>query len=69
MPDIEIKTGRLRMGIRGIINMVPPAKIPAAPAPAMARPTMKAGELGAAPQRAEPASKTTIDVRKTHFVE
>lgn len=33
-----------------------PAKMPAAPTPAKARPTIKDGELGAAPQSAEAAS-------------
>lgn len=39
---------------------IAPEKRPAEPAPAMALPTMKTLELGAAPQIAEPISKTTI---------
>ncbi len=41
-----------------------PEKMPAEPRPAMARPTMKAVELGAAPQMAEPVSKIIIERRK-----
>ena len=37
---------------------------PPDPRPAMALPRMKAMEFGAAPQRAEPASNSRIDVRK-----
>jgi hypothetical protein len=38
--------------------------MPADPSPAMARPTMKATELGAAPQMAEPTSKRKMAARK-----
>jgi hypothetical protein len=69
MPNIEVYTGRLRMGMRGSKIITPPQKMPAAPMPAIARPIMKAVELGAAPQRADPTSKVIIEVRKTHFVE
>ena len=43
----------------------PPEKIPAVPAPAMALPTMKTVELGAAPQIAEPISKIAIQDKNT----
>lgn len=39
--------------------------MPALPRPAIARPTMKATELGAAPQMAEPISKSPMETRKT----
>ena len=39
------------------LELTAPAKMPAAPIPAIARPMMKAMELGAAPQMAEAASK------------
>jgi hypothetical protein len=42
-----------------------PAKTPAEPAPATARPRMKAVEFGAAPQRTEPASKRIRAATKT----
>lgn len=48
---------------------VAPFWIPADPIPAIARPTMKAVEVGAAPQTAEPTSKTTTATRKRAFVE
>jgi hypothetical protein len=55
--------GRLRSGTRGIMTIIPPLKTPADPDPAMARPIMKAVELGAAPHKAEPTSKTTMEPR------
>lgn len=61
--------GRLRRGTSGRMIMMPPQKTPAAPTPAMARPTMKAEELGAAPQRAEPTSKMNMEAKNTHLVE
>lgn len=45
-----------------------PVKMPADVIPAIARPRMNAIELGAAPQRTEPASKKTKEIR-AHFVE
>jgi hypothetical protein len=47
---------------------VAPENIPADPIPAMARPMIKAVDDGAAPHRAEPPSKITIDTRKRSFV-
>jgi hypothetical protein len=41
-----------------------PERMPPDPRPAMALPRMKATEFGAAPQRAEPASNSRMDVRK-----
>lgn len=46
-----------------------PAKMPAAPSPEIALPTMNANELGAAPQRAEAVSNSRILVRKVLFTE
>jgi hypothetical protein len=46
-----------------------PEKIPADPMPAIARPTMSALEVGAAPQTAEPISKMAIAVRYTYLIE
>lgn len=69
IPNIEVKIGRFRRGTSGSITIVPPEKMLADPKPAMARPVMKTAELGAAPQSTDPASKTTIESRKTHFVE
>jgi hypothetical protein len=46
-----------------------PEKIPADPTPAIARPMIKAAELGAAPQMALPISKMTRAIKKTHLME
>ena len=47
--------------------IIAPEKRPAEPPPAMALPTMKTLELGAAPQIAEPISKTTMADKYTVF--
>lgn len=44
-----------------------PAKIPAEPMPAMARPTIKAVEFGAVAHIREPTSKTNIEHRYAHL--
>ena len=67
-PNIEVYMGLLRRGTSGSMIMADPEKMPAAPRPAIARPTMKAIELGAAPQTAEPISKMIMENRKTCFV-
>lgn len=48
---------------------IAPLKIPAAPSPAIARPTISAVEVGAAPQIALPISKIKRPVKKTHLRE
>ena len=58
------KTGRFRKGIRGIVIRMTPVMIPAAPRPAMARPTIRASEFGATPHMREPISKTRMARRK-----
>jgi hypothetical protein len=57
--DVVDKHGKLTM----------PDVMPPEPTPAIARPRMNAIEFGAAPQMAEPASKRTIDPRKTALME
>lgn len=69
MPKNAVKTGLLRRGTSGTMIMMPPTKIPAAPTPEIARPTMKADDVGAAPHKADPASKMINDIKKTHLVE
>lgn len=44
-----------------------PEKIPAEPMPATARPIIRAVELGAAPQIADPISKMVMAIKKTHL--
>ena len=46
-----------------------PVVMPALPTPAMARPTMKAVEVGAAAQMIEPTSKTRATEMKVHLAE
>jgi hypothetical protein len=41
-------------------SLIAPEKIPALPRPAIARPMMREVELGAAPQRREPISKSEM---------
>lgn len=64
-PNKLWKAGRLCNGTMGIMINMQPEKIPAEAAPAIALPTMKMMELGAAPQMAEPISKTTTLAKKT----
>jgi hypothetical protein len=45
------------------MTIMHPVKMPADAAPAIALPMMKAGEFGAAPQMAEPISKTTTLIK------
>lgn len=45
-----------------------PLKIPAEPTPAMALPTIKATDDGAAPHTADPISKMKIETKKTVLI-
>jgi hypothetical protein len=49
IPNIEVKTRRLRRGTSGSMIIIPPEKMPADPRPAMARPIMKGVRLYVAP--------------------
>jgi hypothetical protein len=49
-------------------RLTAPLEIPAAPTPAKARPTMKATELGAAPDTAEPASNRKTALKKVYLM-
>jgi hypothetical protein len=62
-PMKPMNIGRLLRGTIKVTMTVDPAVMPAVPTPAMARPIMKAVEFGAAPQMAEPTSKTTTQTR------
>lgn len=61
--------GLLASGTICAIITVAPENMPADPIPAIARPTMKASELGAPPQTADPTSKMRIAIRKMVLVE
>lgn len=45
-----------------------PLKLPEAPTPAIARPTIKAADVCADPHTADPISKTTTEAMKTHLM-
>jgi hypothetical protein len=68
-PHRPINIGCIRGGIINVIRTIAPSKIPEAPKPVRARPRIKTGELGAAPQRADPTSNKIIQTRKTFFAE
>lgn len=59
--------GRSRSGTVWNKMTLAPERIPEHPIPAMALPTMKTIELGAAPQTADPTSKSRQLARKTGF--
>jgi len=56
-PMIPMYAGRFLRGTVFATIRIAPLKIPAAPTPAIARPMMRAVELGATPQTREPISK------------
>lgn len=60
MPKTPWNMGRLCRGIMFTKTIMAPVKMPAEPKPAMARPTMNVGEVGATPQMREPISKTMM---------
>lgn len=64
MLDIRpIYIGRCLSGMISVTTARDPPKMPAAPAPAMARPKMKIYEFGAAAQAMEPPSKIATATR------
>lgn len=62
-PTIPTYIGRRTRGTVREIMITPPLKTPADPRPAIARPTIKAFDVGAAPQISEPSSKSAIAER------
>jgi hypothetical protein len=48
--------------------ITPPLNTPAEPSPAIARPTIKAFEVGATPQISDPSSKSAMAERKITFM-
>lgn len=68
-PIMPMYIGRLFSGAAYIMRIMAPLNKPPAPSPATARPQMKPTELGAAPQTAEPISKTTTRLMKIHLGE
>ena len=62
-PTMPCHNGLLCNGTVLTIMMIAPEKTPDDPQPAIARPTMKEVELGAAPQMAEPISNRPMQQR------
>jgi hypothetical protein len=67
LATIARSNGRFLISTILDIMIIAPQKTPAAPSPAMALPMMNTGELGAAAQSMEPASKIIDEARYTHF--
>ena len=61
---MPVNIGLLRGGAEYAMRVYAPEPIPAAPTPAMARPTIRASEFGATPQIRLPTSKTNMERRK-----
>ena len=68
-PKMPWYTGRLASGMTFTMMTMAPFIMPAAPKPEMARPTIKAFDVGAAPQMTDPISKMTMMPKKTHLGE
>lgn len=68
-PIRPIYMGRFDRGAAYIMRIIAPLKRPPAPRPAIALPQMKAIEVGAAPQSADPTSKTKTRPMNIHFGE
>ena len=62
-------TGRLASGMTLTMITMAPFIMPAAPKPDIARPMMKAFDVGAAPHMTDPISKMKMMARKTRLGE
>jgi len=67
-PTIPTKIGRRTRGTVREMIITPPLKTPADPSPAIARPTIKAFDVGATPQISDPSSKSAIAERYTSLM-
>ena len=72
-PNIALRPplylGRDCSGTMMLISMKAPHAIPAPPIPAIARPTMRALEVGAVAQTIDPVSNTATSMKRTDFAE
>lgn len=66
-PTTPVRAGRLAGLALKPMMVYAPEPMPAAPTPAMARPTMRATLVGATPQMREPTSKMKMATRKLIF--
>lgn len=64
-PKMPIMAGRDSIGATCATAVVAPVNKPADPAPAIARPTIKAVDVGATPHISDPISKIDNAARKT----
>lgn len=64
---LPVQMARLCSGMMVVSRVNPPAKIPEAPKPATARPTIRALEFGASAQTRLPTSNTKIYTKYTSF--
>jgi hypothetical protein len=62
VPKMPVNIGRLSSGAEWEIMISAPEKMPAHPTPAIARPTMRAVEVGATPQIRDPSSNIKMAV-------
>jgi hypothetical protein len=67
VPITPVNIGRLFGPAEKAMIVYTPEPMPAAPRPAMARPTMSTVLLGATPQMREPSSKINMEIRKLIF--
>jgi hypothetical protein len=64
--DIEDLRVLFSLGAEFARMVKPPPRIPPPPIPAIARPIMRAADVGATPQIREPISKIMIKVKKVY---
>jgi hypothetical protein len=67
LDTIAKSSGRFLISTILDIMIIAPQNIPAAPSPAIALPTMNAGELEAAAQSTDPPSNIIEEARYTHL--
>jgi hypothetical protein len=67
LETIAKSSGRFLISTIRDMMIIAPQNIPVAPSPAIALPTMNAGELGAAAQSTDPPSKIIDEARYTHL--
>jgi hypothetical protein len=69
MPSVKpVYTGLFCRGTQCAMIIIAPDSIPAAPAPATARPAMSVMEFFATPQMRDPSSKTDMAARNTNLM-
>ena len=67
LPNNTPYFARFSSGTEQAMMMKLPAKMPADPTPAIARPMIKVVEFGDTPQMSEPISKMTMETKYAHL--